>query len=145
MAATNNINAPSDESNGLLTKKTQTLVRKAHELGFESLTHATIICYELATQTTTTIVQEGVGLIRAIIQSPQLVHMREALAKDRVFKTFMEECAVERVRNKMQGIAQNSNLRLPGSTVSPDVLENFSFAAIDKEHTRSAPFLRILF
>lgn len=136
--------APSDESDGLLTRKTQTLVRKAHELGFESLTHAAINRYELASQTTTPIVQEGVGLVRAIIQSPQLVHMRKALAKDHVFKTFMEECAVERVRNEMQSIAQNPNLRLPGSTLSPDVLENFSFAAIDKEHTRSAPFMRTI-
>lgn len=44
----------------------------------------------------------------------------------------------------MQIIAQNLNLRLPGSTVSPNILDNFSFTAIDNEHTQNTSFLKII-
>lgn len=125
-----------------MSRNTQTLVRKAHKLGDESLAHAALSRYKLASHTTTTIMQEGVGLVRVILQSPQLAHMRRALARDQVFKKFVEECAVEKIQSEMQNIAQNPQLRLLGSTVGPDVLDNFSFRAIDEEHARSAPFLR---
>lgn len=125
-----------------MSRNTQTLLRKAHELGFESLAYAAVSRYKLASHATTTIVQEGVGLVRAILQSPQLAHMRRALARDQVFKKLVEECALERVQSEMQNIAQNPHLRLPGTTVGSDLLDNFSFRAIDEEHARSAPFLR---
>ena len=81
-------------------------IAKTYELN--SLSEAVVVRMEALHRSQ----KEAVGLVRFLIESPNLFEVQRALKKDSTFKVFVIECVQEMVKEEMSAVVSNPKLSM---------------------------------